>query len=377
MSLSETSEWGARRLALASASWLSLALGAFACSDDGDVTGSGGATSVTTGVTGATTSGGDGGSGPSTGAWGNGAGDTGSGGAGGARLGPPYPIVLAHGFFGFEEFAGLDFETYFFEVAADLAAQGEPLVYTPAVDPFNDSSFRGAMLAEHIEKILAETGHEKVVLVGHSQGGLDARVVAHDHPDRVAAVVSFATPHQGTRVADVLLGLVSDPNLSALLDALVNAVGAPLYDAIGDETAVSKPLHLFSAEGIAAFNASYPDAPGVFYASIAGRTDYHLGGQACAPDVSVPFVSSLATEVDPTDPLFKLFEGLLDGPGTIVNDGLVTAGSARHGEFWGCVPADHMDQVGQILGDSPGFGNDFDHKLFYRELVAHLRSLGY
>jgi triacylglycerol lipase len=377
MSLSETSEWGAGRLALALASWVALPLGVLACSDDGEDAGSGGAASVTTGVTGATTSGGDGGSGPSTGAWGNGSGETGAGGAGGARLGPPYPIVLAHGFFGFEEFAGLDFETYFFEVKADLAAHGEPLVFTPAVDPFNDSTFRGARLAEHIEEILAETGHEKVILVGHSQGGLDARVVAHEHPDRVAAVISFATPHEGTRVADVLLGLVSDPNLSALLDAFVNAVGAPLYDAIGDETAVSKPLHLFSEEGIAAFNAKYPDVPGVFYASIAGRTDYHLGGQACAADISVPFVSSLATEVDPTDPLFKLFEGLLDGPGTIVNDGLVSAQSARHGEFWGCVPADHMDQVGQILGDSPGFGNDFDHKAFYRGLVTHLRSLGY
>ena len=376
MSLAESSEWGTRWRALASAGRVALALGVLACSGEGDDGGTGGAVSVTTGVTGATTSGGDGGAGPSTGAWGNGTGDDGTG-AGGARLGPPYPIVLAHGFFGFEEFAGLDFETYFFEVKADLAAHGEPLVFTPAVDPFNDSTFRGAMLAEHIDKILAETGHEKVILVGHSQGGLDARVVAHDHPDRVAAVVSFATPHTGTRVADVLLGLISDPNLASLLDAFVNAVGAPLYDAIGDETAVSKPLHLFSAEGIAAFNASYPDVPGVFYASIAGRTDYHLGGQACAPDVSVPFVSSLATEVDPTDPLFTLFEGLLDGPGTIVNDGLVSAQSARHGEFWGCVPADHMDQVGQILGDSPGFGNDFDHKAFYRGLVAHLRSLGY
>src|SRR6185369_6894150 len=35
---------------------------------------------------------------------------SGAGGQGGAvGSGPPYPFVLAHGFFGFEKFAGLDF----------------------------------------------------------------------------------------------------------------------------------------------------------------------------------------------------------------------------------------------------------------------------
>src|SRR5258708_1748861 len=38
----------------------------------------------------------------------------GTGGQGGGMVnGPPYPFVLAHGFFGFEKFAGLDFETYY------------------------------------------------------------------------------------------------------------------------------------------------------------------------------------------------------------------------------------------------------------------------
>ncbi len=350
------------------------------CSGD-DVASTNDDATVTTGVAGSgAPTGGDGGAsgvgGPSTGAWGRDGGG-GQGGQGGALLGPPYPIVLAHGFFGFDEFAGLEFETYFFEVKADLAARGETNVFTPAVDPFNDSTFRGAQLAEAIDEILAQTGHEKVVLIGHSQGGLDARVVAHDYPDKVAAVVSYATPHYGAPVADVLLGLVSDPNAQALVDAMVKVVGAALYDTTGEETSVFKPLRLFSEQGIAQFNADYPDDPSVFYASITGRTDYSLGGQACAPDVAVPFVTALATEVDPTDPLFSLAESITDGPGYYVNDGLVRAEDARHGEFWGCVPADHVDEVGQILGDGPGLGNDFDHKVFFRDLVAHLRSLGY
>jgi triacylglycerol lipase len=328
--------------------------------------------SITTGVSASATAGS--GAQASTGAWG--AGHQGGGGEGAGSVGP-YPIVLAHGFFGFEEFAGLDFATYFFEVKQALAAAGEPLVFTPAVDPFNDSTFRGGQLIAHIETILAETGHDKVVIIGHSQGGLDARVVAHDRPDLVAAVVTVATPHGGTPVADVALGLLDDPNFAGIVDDLVNAIGAPLYDQVGNETAVSKPLHLFSSPGIAAFNAAYPDAPGVFHASITGRTDHSLGGVACVPDVEPAFMTANASDDDPTDPFFYLTETLIDGDGSIPNDGLVRVVDARHGEFWGCIPADHLDEVGHLLGDGPGLGNDFDHHAFFVGLVAHLRSLGY
>ncbi len=310
-----------------------LAWSACAGESDSPETGDG---SITTGVSASATAGSQQ---ASTGAWG--AGHQGGGGEGAGSTGP-YPIV-----------------------------------FTPAVDPFNDSTFRGGQLAAHIETILAETGYDKVVIIGHSQGGLDARVVAHDRPDLVAAVVTVATPHGGTPVADVALGLLDDPNFAGIVDDLVNAIGAPLYDQVGNETAVSKPMHLFSSPGIAAFNAAYPDAPGVFYASITGRTDHSLGGVACVPDVKPAFMTTNESDDDPTDPFFFLTETLIDGDGSIPNDGLVRVVDARHGEFWGCIPADHLDEVGHLLGDGPGFGNDFHHHEFYRDLVAHLRSLGY
>lgn len=303
----------------------------------------------------------------------------GEGGGGGALLGPPYPIVLAHGFFGFNDFAGAGFLTYFYGVKENLEAEGE-VVYTPSVDPFNDSTFRGAQLIAEIEAIRAETGSEKVVIIGHSQGGLDARVVAHDRPDLVAAVITIATPHGGSYIADVVLELIADPNAQAVVNEIVNLIGAPLYDQIGDETAVTKPLYLFSQAGIAAFDAAYPDSPGIFYASIGGRTDNQLGGIDCAPTDEVPFIEAMNAERDPVDPLFSVAEAILDGNdpfNPIVNDGLVRARDARHGVFWGCLPADHVDEVGQILGDGPGFGNEFVYAQFYRDLVAHLRTLGY
>lgn len=302
----------------------------------------------------------------------------GDGGSEPEKLGPPYPIVLSHGFFGFDDFAGAGFLTYYYEIPEHLASHGETLVFTPTVDPFNSSAYRGAQLVDRIEEILAQTGHAKVNIIGHSQGGLDARVVAHDRPDLVASVISLQTPHGGTPIADVALELVTDPNLAGVLDFLAQAVGAPLYDEVNEQTSLADALYQFSQPGIAAFEAAYPDQPGIYYASIAGRSDYHPGGSDCdAPDAP-SFVSDFDDELDPIDPLFDIPEQIVDGGfgSAIVNDGLVRVEDAKHGVFLGCVPADHLDMVGQLLGDEPGLFNEWDYKSFYVDLIGHLRDQG-
>lgn len=358
---------GARPIHAAFAALLALALSGAACgsagqdTDDaaaaatgGVITGAGGgpqatSTAVTSGVGG------------------------GDGGAGGMAKGPPYPFVFAHGFFGFEKFAGADFLTYYYQVKERLAQQGE-VIDTPSVDPFNDSDYRGHQLIDRIEAFRAQTGAAKVNIIGHSQGGLDARVVAHDRPDLVASVVTIATPHQGTPVADVAMKLLADPNAAKVIDDLGKLLGAPLYDQIGNQTSVTKPLQLFSKAGIAAFNLKYPDAPGVFYASVAGRSAYHASDNDCAGDLSLQFITQWNKKLDPVDPLLGATSLLL---GSGANDGLVRDQDARWGEFWGCVPADHLDEIGQLFGDGPGLGNDWDHLKFYSLLVQYLRQRGF
>src|SRR5690606_23065813 len=102
------------------------------------------------------------------------------------KLGPPYPIVLAHGLFGFRDLAEIGLIYYFNGVPEYLTARGE-VVYTTEVDPFNDSDVRGAALAAQIEAILETDPHEKVIVIGHSQGGIDARVAASLRPDLIEA----------------------------------------------------------------------------------------------------------------------------------------------------------------------------------------------
>ncbi len=293
-------------------------------------------------------------------------------------LGPPYPIVLAHGFFGFQDFAGVDFITYFYGVKDDLAARGETLVFTPAVDPFNSSEYRGEQLLAHVQDILDQTGYEKVNLIGHSQGGLDARYVAHQRPDLIASVTTYATPNRGSPVADVVLGLVSDGRAQALIDQIVRVIGAPLWDAAGNETSVFTALRQFSSDGIAPFNDSYPDADSVTYYSVAGRTQGRDGYPDCQVGGSPEFIRQYTYTNDPVDPLLSVPAAILAGSqNNIPNDGLVRVRDARWGLFLGCIPGDHLDEIGQLLGDSPGLGNDFDYKQFFADLVAYLRAQGF
>jgi triacylglycerol lipase len=348
-------------------------LGAAACGSAGqvssDATGSGGAGGFITGA------GGSGHVASSTHAV-TSASSVGSGGSGGADKGPPYPFVLAHGFFGFEKFAGLDFETYYFHVKDHLAAQGE-IVDTPAVDPFNDSDYRGQQLLARVQDFLAATGASKVNIIGHSQGGLDARVVANLRPDLVASVVTISTPHGGSPVGDIAMKLLADPNAQAIIDALTQLVGGALYDTVGNATSLTKALELFSQPGITAFNLKHPDAPGVFYASIAGRSALHQHGPDCDGDIVVPFLPAWKSTLDPLNALFAVTALPLAGTSNYINDGLVRARDARRGEFWGCLPADHVDEIGQILGQGPGLGNDWKYLDFYTQVIAYLRSRGY
>ena len=52
---------------------------------------------------------------------------------------------------------------------------------------------------------------------------------------------------------------------------------------------------------------------------------------------------------------------------------MVTVESAKWGVFRGCIPADHMDEVGQRIGsDAPARWSRFDHIRFYRRIAFGL-----
>lgn len=284
-----------------------------------------------------------------------------------------YPIVLAHGFFGFKDFAGIGFINYFDGVVQRLNADGETQVFTPTVDPFNDSTFRGEELLSRIEDIIKQTGAKKVNIVAHSQGGLDARYVAHKRPDLVASIVTVATPHHGSPLSDDL-EFLDHPWSDWFFDETVKILGAPLWDEIGHDTSIVKSLKQFSKGDIADFNAANTDQPGIPIWSIAGRSAGSLQIDDCKADNSPPWIAQWQTTTDSTDLLMKVPELVIAGFSGTPNDGLVPVASAHWGTFLGCVPADHLDEIGQPLGVNPG--SPWNHLDFYSDIVKFVRAQG-
>lgn len=83
-------------------------------------------------------------------------------------------------------------------------------------------------VARRIDEVLAATGAEQVIVVGHSMGGLVARAYLRQHGGaKVARLVTLGTPHGGSELARVGLGgnarqmEPGNPWLTALADAKI------------------------------------------------------------------------------------------------------------------------------------------------------------
>jgi triacylglycerol lipase len=283
-----------------------------------------------------------------------------------------YPIVLVHGFSGFASVGPLH---YFHGVPEALRADGHD-VWVAEVDPFNSSEKRGAELIAFVQRVLSESAAERVILLGHSQGGIDARFAAAALPDRIAAVVTIASPHRGCPVADVTLASLPSP-LQVVATAVLDAFGVFLSGATGHQAHLA--VQALSSAGMAEFNALYPDQLGVSYFSIAGRSNRAPHSAACESADEPELINRWRSFVDPTNPAFRIAVRALEAVGktAVPHDGLVPVSSARWGTFLGCVPADHLDQICQLGGQSPGDDNPFDCLAFYRELAGWLSEQGY
>lgn len=276
--------------------------------------------------------------------------------AGCDRKATRFPIVLVHGFGGWDTIlGGLE---YYYGVEDDLVGRGYD-VHTTTTDAVNDTPTRARQLATQIDAIRAATGARKVNLIAHSQGGLDGRYLIGSlgYGDRVGALVMVSTPNRGTPVADALVGDL--PVGAAVLAALFDAWGAILGGGEADTRAAF--AQLTTARILGEFNPAHPDDPRVAYWSVAGRS-CGLVDFACQADNAGEIVDPL---------LAASYEFLSEGG---PNDGLVPVSSAEWGVFLGTIPGDHWDEIGQLADAGPG--GPFDHLAFYADLAARLHEAG-
>jgi len=173
-----------------------------------------------------------------------------------------YPILLVHGV-GFRD---LSRPLYWGRIPYALTEHGASVFYG-GQDSWATIEENGAFLAKRIEAICRETGAEKLNIIAHSKGGLDARmaITSCHMAHRVASLTTVSTPHRGSKTIDMLLQAPKRVfNLAAFA---VNNWSRLCGDHKPDFLAVCEQ---FSAAYMVSFNRSNPDAEGVFYQSLAG-----------------------------------------------------------------------------------------------------------
>jgi len=115
-------------------------------------------------------------------------------------------VLLAHGLLGFGSVLPLQPVNYFNGIAALYESLGHE-VYCPSVGALGSLEARAAALER---KILERwpAGAEPIFMLGHSMGGLDCRRVLVANAalaGRTRRLITIATPHFGSPVADAVL----------------------------------------------------------------------------------------------------------------------------------------------------------------------------
>lgn len=259
------------------------------------------------------------------------------------------PVVLAQGMLGAliglgELHVGPVQAGYFLRIDRAIADRGHPVI-TPVVSPAAGIPQRASQLKQQVLRSLDDLEQRgripkngRCVILAHSMGGLDARyMLSHlGMNDRVTALVTIATPHRGTTLAD---WAVRNVDRGIALPRQLARFGLDLragYD--------------LTRRSCAAFNQQTLDASGVRYFSVsASRTVAQMS----------PLLWYSA----------KLIEAE-EGP----NDGLVSVASAKWGEHWETWPADHLQTINRNLARPLLRGEEMAPR--YLGLLDRLAGLG-
>lgn len=270
------------------------------------------------------------------------------------------PVILVPGFMGQRNIEAIG--PYFYGVAEALREDGID-VTAIAPPPVAGSEERGAYLGHAIDDVLRRTGATHVIVIAHSQGGVDVRAaIDAGYAEKIAAVATLSAPHHGTEVADVAL---------ALPRSIVRATLAGLHARFeseqhmrATEPAPDAALISLSTRGMRAFNARHPSTQGVPFFSLASLSGPDVDG-SCAGGAWGP-----PRKIDTLHPMLVVGRAMIaSAAGDISNDGVVPTRSMRWGKFLGCIPGDHADWMGW-----KPFAT-IDHVAFLRELTHALEDV--
>ncbi|AXI03764.1 lipase family alpha/beta hydrolase [Aquirhabdus parva] len=282
-----------------------------------------------------------------------------------------YPIVLAHGLFGFGQIGPIN---YWHGIPQDLGSNGAN-VFVTTVSSGNSDAVRGEQLLKQVIAIRALTGSDKVNLIGHSQGVQSVRYVAGVRPDLVASVTGIAGSNTGSPVADAAQLVLINPLKATGLDSIVaGAVNFFLsLEGVASGAAADAPQDIVAAnyglttKGAAEFNVLFPQAIpttpcGPSETQANGVNYYSWGGTGL-----------MTNAFDSTSYGMVAASLLQNGP----SDGLVPKCSSHLGQvIRDDYPQNHLDEVNQVLG-MVGSGPGADPIPLYRQQANRLKVAGF
>lgn len=258
-----------------------------------------------------------------------------------------HPVVLLHGFG-----IGASFRRggHLHKQAMHLRSRGVRAV-APNVSPYDTVRARTRTWEARLQRVLDETGADRLTMIAHSMGGLDARYLISQMGwhDVVDVLVTVATPHRGSPVASLILD--QPETVQDWVTDMANWLGTHVLED-GSANMRQALYELTPAYIEDTFNPKVDDHPDVTY--------WSYGCQA-GEGTSIP-----------VSPLFRYFNKyLFEREGA--NDGIVSVRSARWGNYLGTVDADHAQQV----GISSRLGPPFDADGFYATVARRLAEEGY
>lgn len=265
-----------------------------------------------------------------------------------------YPILLVHG----TGFRDRKIFNYWGRIPKMLKNSGAS-VYFGGQDAWGTIEKNAQMIAKKIDLILFENNIDKINIIAHSKGGMEARYLISSlgYGDKVASLTTISTPHHGVKTMDSIMRIPTF--LLKFISFFVNL----WFRILGDK----KPnfylgCKSFTTKYTLDFNLINIDHPDVYYQSYAGAM------KNSRSDMTLWLVHTIVKRKDGE------------------NDGLVSIESAKWGEFKGVIKGQgnrgisHADEVDarrrnykrKPLNLEKGYYNDI--RELYKEIILDLKE---
>ena len=266
-----------------------------------------------------------------------------------------YPIMLVHGM-GFRDRKRLG---YWGRIPEKLKEYGAGIYYGNQ-DGNASVEYNALLLKKSLYKALRDSGAEKLNIIAHSKGGLEARYLISSlgQADKIASLTTISTPHNGSITVDKLMKL---PEFMIKSAAGITDLFMRLF---GDENPDTyRVFYQLTTRFAERFNIENPDADEVLYQSFGFAMNNPLSDIL----LTIPYL------------FVKACEGR--------NDGLLSERAVRWTNFMGVYfgtgfrGISHCDEVDLRRRRFSGRKSSDTHKIsditdFYIKLVSGLRNAG-